>query len=483
MPTPQLALSFAALALAATSAAASPLAARRSPAPASLGARSAAAEPQVLKVPIRKRSGEQHRRRDGEAYRLRASAMRNKYGGVSPSQFKSSSSSNSTAGKKRQNSLEMTSYQDSQWYGEIDVGTPPTAFSVVLDTGSSDLILAETGCNGCLSSTVEYDPNTSSTSSISQSSFSITYGSGAASGSLVSDTISIANYTQDNQIFAACDVMQNIVDGTISGILGLGWTPLAQSRATPLVQDLWESGALPEGVFGFAFETHTFTTASEPTAPGGTLTIGGVDTSAYSGEINWVNVVGTPSYWNIPLEGVSVGGRALSLTDDAVVIDTGTTLIGMPESAAQTVYDQVPNSTPYTLSGEDGYWAFPCEQTINVTMTFGGVEYPIDPEQFNAGSVDSRGRYCLGAIFALETTSTISIIVGDAFLTGVYNAYRFTDPPAVGFAQLGSGGSANTGSDSASRTGGNGAAGVKQAGGLAGGAVALAATVAALVFA
>lgn len=71
----------------------------------------------------------------------------------------------------------------SEWYGEIDVGTPATAFSVVLDTGSADLILAETNCNGCSSSTPGYQPSTSSTSSTSSQDFSIQYGSGSATGS------------------------------------------------------------------------------------------------------------------------------------------------------------------------------------------------------------------------------------------------------------------------------------------------------------
>ena len=330
-------------------------------------------------------------------------------------------------------------------------------------------------------------------------------------GTLVRDTISIGNFTQPDQVFAACDTLENIVDGTISGILGLGWTALASSGETPLVEALWRNGTLPEGVFGFAFEyvappflprppfpslarpahldclscrTHTFTTTSSPTAPGGTLTIGGVDTSAFSGELNWINIVQPAAYWAIPLQDVRVGGQSLGLTDAAVVIDTGTTLIGAPQSFAEAVYAQVPGSASISLQGESGYYSFPCSQSVNVSMTFGGVEYSIDSDQFNAGAVNSRGSLCLGAVFALETssTSTVDIIVGDAFLTGVYSAYRFSDPPAVGFATRGSGGSANTGTTDSSSSGSTSAA-TSVPVGKAAGAVALAASVAALVLA
>ncbi|GAA5858760.1 hypothetical protein JCM8547_004975 [Rhodosporidiobolus lusitaniae] len=460
MPSP---LSLSALALLATASLALP-----SPQPQHLASRSPPPPSQPLTVPLKRRANAHSpgNRRDLESYKRKAKHLKGKYGGWAPG-AKPSSASEANRKTRRAGTVEMTSYQDSEWYGEIDVGTPPTAFSVVLDTGSSDLILAEPDCTGCESTTPGYDPTTSSTSSTSESSFSITYGSGSGSGSLVKDTISIANYTQPDQIFAACSTLENIVDGTISGILGLGFQAIASSQAVPLVESLALNGSLPENVFGFAFETHVFTTASADTAPGGTLTIGGVDTSAYSGSINWVDVV-QEAYWSIPLDGVSVGGTSLGITEDQVVIDTGTTLIGMPTSEVSAIYAQIDNAQAINLDGESGYYAFPCDQTVNVSLTFGGVEYPIDPDQFNAGAVDTRGTQCLGAIFALETGSdTISMIVGDAFLTNYYNAYRFSSgsqKAAVGFAQLGSGGTANTGSSaSASGSGSGGTSGAMSA--------------------
>ncbi|GAA5861451.1 hypothetical protein JCM1840_005375 [Sporobolomyces johnsonii] len=437
-------------------------------------------QPGVISVPIRRRNAGNLKRRDVESFKKHAANMRAKYGGVPPNEFFAANST--TKGKKRAGSVPMTSYQDSEWYGEIDVGTPATPFSVVLDTGSSDLILAEANCSGCSSSTPGYTPSSSSTSATSSQSFSITYGSGSASGTLVQDTIRIANYTQTSQTFAACDTLDNIVDGTISGILGLGWSTIASSGATPLVQALAQANKLPEEVFGFAFETHTFTTTSSPTAAGGTLTIGGLNTSLYTGSINWVDIVQPAGYWAIPLGGVSVGGTELGITSDQTVIDTGTTLIGVPTSTAETIYAQISNSQAINLDGVSGYYAFPCSQDVDVALTFGNVSYAIDSSQFNAGAVDSQGTLCLGAVFALETgSSSVSYIVGDAFLTGVYNAYRFTDPPAVGFAKLGSGGSTSTSgsTDSTSSSSGSSTSGAGSAVAKVG--VSLATVVAALV--
>ncbi|GAA5849920.1 hypothetical protein JCM3766R1_001918 [Sporobolomyces carnicolor] len=402
-----------------------------------------------LKVPIKRRNGGKNKR-DVESFKKQAANMRAKYG--------ASTSSASPQNEKRAGTVEMTSYQDSEWYGEIDVGTPATGFSVVLDTGSADLILAEPNCNGCKSNTPGYQPSSSSTASTTSQNFQITYGSGSAEGTLVSDVVSIANYTEQSQTFAACSTLNNIVDGELSGILGLGFQTIASSGATPLVQALAQDGKLPEEVFGFAFETHTFTIASSPTAPGGTLTIGGVDTSAYSGSINWISIVQPAGYWSIPLQDISVGGQSLGISVDQVVIDTGTTLIGVPTSIAESIYAQVPNSQAITLDGASGYYSFPCSQSVQVSLKFGGQSYAIDSTQFNGGAVDKYGRQCLGAVFSLTTGSNSpSVIVGDAFLTGVYSAYRFSSPEAVGFATLGSGGSANTGSSATSSSGGTNA--------------------------
>lgn len=123
------------------------------------------------------------------------------------------------------------------------------------------MILAVENCNGCSKTTPGYTATTSTSASSSATPFDITYGSGSASGTLAQDAVSIAGYTHpfvasfllaqfaaetnalgathlspySNQVFAACDTMNNILDGDISGILGMGWSSIASSGAVPLV--------------------------------------------------------------------------------------------------------------------------------------------------------------------------------------------------------------------------------------------------------
>lgn len=325
-------------------------------------------------------------------------------------------------------------------------------------------------------------------------------GSGSASGQLVSDTVIIANFTEPGQVFAACNVMNNIVEDEISGILGLGWESIASSRATPFVQNLWQDGRLPEPIIAFAFETYAYDELTAQNLPGGSMTIGGVDSSMYSGEINWIPLV-ERGYWDIPLDGVTVNGQDVGVSAAQTVIDTGTTLIGAPAAAVAAIYAQIPSATPTSLQGQSGYYqsacrlammcsmsnradlqtgssSVPCNANIEVAFTFGGQSYSIPSESFNAGAVDSLGRTCLGAVFELAAGGNIDWVVGEAFLTGLYNSYRF-DPPAVGFAQLagktstGSNTTQDSSSGSGSSSGGGGGGSTSAAGSLSAGMMAV----------
>ncbi|KAL8283138.1 hypothetical protein RQP46_005916 [Phenoliferia psychrophenolica] len=390
-----------------------------SPSSPQYNSRSLSGQAAPIHIPITRRAPV----RTAEAFLAKARKMKAKHG--------KTSSSSSSSKAKRAGSVSMTNEDDSEFYGTISVGTPATDFNVILDTGSSDLLLATSPCTGCLTTTSLYTPSDSSTSVSSSTQFSITYGSGDAAGTLAEDTVSIGGYSVSNQVFAACTTLNEIVEGKISGLLGLGWESIASSKATPLVEALANNGSLPAQEFGFAFTTYPETTSANKVQAGGTLTIGGTDTSSYTGSINWVDIVQPAGYWQIPLEGIHVGGTDLAIASDAVVIDSGTSLIGAPASAVAAIYAQIPGSSAISLDGEAGYYSYGCDTSVNLTFTFGGVQYAIPSSNFNSGYADNQGSTCLGAIFELDSGS-LPWIIGDSFLVGVYSAFRFSSPAAVG---------------------------------------------------
>ncbi len=88
------------------------------------------------------------------------------------------------------------------YYGSIAVGTPPVAYNVILDTGSADLFLVS---SECVSSTCTgipaFQSSSSSTFTSTTQPFSITYGSGNASGTLAKDVVQMAGFVVSSQVF------------------------------------------------------------------------------------------------------------------------------------------------------------------------------------------------------------------------------------------------------------------------------------------
>ncbi|KAH9839095.1 acid protease [Rhodofomes roseus] len=359
---------------------------------------------------------------------------------------------------------------DSSYIGTISVGTPSQSFPMIMDTGSSDLWLASSSCSGCPSDTPEFTSsssssfksNSSSTSSSghgggSNGEVSITYGSGDVQGSLGTDTVSLAGQTVSSQTFLVVDtVSTNLLDGNVTGIMGLAFQSLAATGAVPFWQALISQGSLSNPEFAFYLTRFVDDESAETEEPGGTFTIGGVNGSLYSGDITYYDLTDStsPTYWTLTISGITVDGHSVSLGSSAAnaAIDTGTTLIGGPSDAVAAIYDQIEGAE--ALTGQySGYYAFPCSTKPNVTIAFGGQAWPINAADMNLGAVNTAGTYCLGGVFVLSEGSNVpsdsnslTWVVGDTFLKNVYSVFR-ASPAAVGFAALstnaGGSGSAN----------------------------------------
>jgi cathepsin D len=145
--------------------------------------------------------------------------------------------------------------------------------------------------------------------------------------------------------------------------------------------------------------------------------MGFVNNSLYTGDIDFQNIPsGQVSYWILPLTGITVQGNEVTLptgSSSFAAIDTGTTLVGGPPSAIAALYAQIPGSAP--ASGNyDGYYTYPCDTSVTVSLSFGGNSWPISPDDFKM--TESEGQ-CVGAFFQLTTgNSAPSWIIGDTFL-------------------------------------------------------------------
>jgi hypothetical protein len=330
---------------------------------------------------------------------------------------------------------------DSSFFGSVAVGTPPVAYEVILDTGSADLWLAGSTCGDqACSGIATFAPSSSSSFQNLSEPFSITYGSGEAAGTLGQDVVQMAGFSVTNQVFAVCDqVSSGLLNEPVSGLIGLAFQTIASSKATPLWETLASSNAWDQPLMAFQLTRFNNATNPQDLEPGGTFTMGAVNTSLYTGDIDYNDIPANgETYWLQTVSAVTSQGSAITVAsgDSALAaIDTGTTLVGGPADAIAEIYANIPGAEAGTGNLE-GYYTYPCSTSVSVTMAFGGNSWPISNADFQAEQLSSST--CMGAFFSLETgDGAPAWIVGDTFLKNVYSVFRY-NPASVGFAQLSS---------------------------------------------
>lgn len=99
---------------------------------------------------------------------------------------------------------------------------------------------------------------------------------------------------------------ESIVTSPVAGIMGLAFQSLASSNAKPWWQTLsdnnqWSSPEMSVWLTRFISDNN-----AQTEEPGGVLTLGGTNTSLYTGDIEFVNMPSsvTPSFWLLELTGM-----------------------------------------------------------------------------------------------------------------------------------------------------------------------------------
>merc|ERR1712241_402938 len=90
-------------------------------------------------------------------------------------------------------SMPLQDYQDAQYWGTCNIGTPAKTFQVLFDTGSSNLWVPASDCSNCASGKTKYDPTASSSYKANGTSFEIQYGTGSMKGTVVHDILKIGS--------------------------------------------------------------------------------------------------------------------------------------------------------------------------------------------------------------------------------------------------------------------------------------------------
>lgn len=271
-----------------------------------------------------------------------------KSSGLSPTE----ALANVFAGASNGDSVPVLNYENAQYYIDITIGTPPQTFKVVPDTGSSNLWIPSKTCsltNIACDIHDKYDSKKSSTYAANGTAFSVLYGSGACSGFLSEDTVSVGDLTVTNQGFAEVVKQPGLswIVGKFDGIMGLAFDTISVDAVTPVWYNMLSQGVVSDPVFAFWLDR------SGTSDTGGELTFGGLDDSHYTGEITYQPLT-NETYWEFALDDIQIEGQSFSDKGHAIC-DSGTSLLAGPVDKVAAINN---------LIGAKGVLEDECDQII-----------------------------------------------------------------------------------------------------------------------
>jgi len=334
-------------------------------------------------------------------------------------------------GNKAVGTEELENYQDAQYFGPISLGTPAQNFTVIFDTGSSNLWVPSSKCAptnlACRNHNKYYSEN-SSTYKPNGTDFSIQYGTGAMTGFCSTDTLSMGGIQIKDQTFAEAVEEPGLafVAGQFDGILGLGYPTIAVNRIVPPFQEMLNQGLIDEPVFSFYLNRDM----NDP-EHGGEITFGGINPAHHLTNITYVSVT-RQAYWQFTVDDIEVAGSGAA--DDSicaggcqVISDTGTSLITGPKDEIKAL-----NTLIGAIEVVLGEYFINCNRIPNlplITFTIGGTPFSLEGKDYilKVDDPTTNTSSCISGFMALDIPPPAGPlwILGDVFIGRFFSVYDF----------------------------------------------------------
>lgn len=266
-----------------------------------------------------------------------------------------------------------------------------------------------------------YSPNDSSTSNlIDKCSWSILYGDfSSSSGICYRDTLTLGNISVPNMTIESATSTSEMFTETksMSGLVGLGWPYLAQTEPKQKTLIEFLPDVLTEPVFTVDLK-HNDT---------GSFNFGFIDDSLYQSDVEYVDVDTKEGFWTVLHKGFNVGGENLKYefsSPKEVIVDTGTTILFMPDAAVDTYFDKVPGAN---FSYDEYGYVVPCNKTppdltIELTDKAGNTLTSTIPGEYVVYAHVSD-EMCYAGVQSLGAFSSLDGILGDVFLKSSFSVF------------------------------------------------------------
>ncbi|XP_036240367.1 pepsin A-5 [Molothrus aeneus] len=301
----------------------------------------------------------------------------------------------------------LENYMDDEYFGTISIGTPPQEFTVVFDTGSSNLWVPSVFCSSpaCRNHN-RFNPAESSTFLSTNDTLFIAYGTGSMTGVLGYDTVDVAGINVRNQIFGLAETEPGdfFYYTPFDGILGLAFPSIASSGATPVFDNMMIENLVDRNLFSVYL--------SRDDEGGSFVLFGAIDPYYTTRGISWIPL-SAETYWQISMESVSISGTPVACSSGCqAIVDTGTTLLAVPIRALRTLMMRLGASSSGEIS---------CEAIRNLpSLIFhiNGKEFPVPPRAY----VLRSNGYCSLGLQGMDvpTEEGELWILGDVFIREYY---------------------------------------------------------------
>nr|XP_015823717.2 renin [Nothobranchius furzeri] len=291
----------------------------------------------------------------------------------------------------------LTNYLDTQYFGEISIGSPAQMFNVVFDTGSANLWVPSQSCSpfstACYTHN-RYDASKSHTYVENGTGFSIQYASGNVRGFLSEDVVVVGGIPVV-QVFAEATSLSAMpfIFAKFDGVLGMGYPNVAIDGITPVFDRIMSQHVLKEEVFSVYY-------SRDPKhSPGGELVLGGTDPNYYTGHFNYVDTreIGK---WDVSMKGVSVGTEHMFCAEGCTaVIDTGSSYITGPASSVSALMKA------FGAQLDESGYKVSCDKVKtlpSVTFHLGSQEYSLTYEDYILWQTQIEGDVCIVTFRGLD---------------------------------------------------------------------------------
>ena len=322
--------------------------------------------------------------------------------------------------------LILENYQNLAYVGELSLGNPPQKFKMLFDTGSEYIWVPDISLNdhsfinrfNC-SKSVSCYPNQNTR-------VNIAYRAATIDGYLALDSISInSNVSVINQTIILSYNISDMKNFIAEGICGLGLS----SKYPNLLDNLKSQGIIENKYFSLYLDNNPEAYADAFSE----LIISGVDPSYYKGNFMYIPLSNNQS-WSIKLDNVYLNENNILISDSIALIDSGSSLISVPQSDFHQIESILQNQYKYYCFIDSISSLLKCscpDEDINnfptLTLTFQNYSLSLPPSYY----INQDQNICTLLINGVPGIKMW--ILGDVFLRYYYTIFD-ADNKQIGFA-------------------------------------------------